>query len=113
MEVARVPENDEILVLLRSRLKRQRIELDKWGQSATPARRRQALVIAKEDFDGLCIQRLEAQQRGAEKAFTRTKERAELLTKMQETITALKEVAETAVTDLTLQHEERAKNKAN
>ena len=55
MEVAKVPEDDEILKLLRTRLTRQQKELDKWGQSATPARRRQALVIAKEDLDGLCI----------------------------------------------------------
>ena len=79
MEAGGIEENDEILLLLKARKGRQDTELNKWGQTATPARRRQALVIALEDFDGVRISRLEAQERGAAKALVRAKERTELL----------------------------------
>ena len=99
--------DDEILMLLKTRMTRQEAELGKWGQTATPARRRQALVIAKEDYDGLCISRGEAQQRGAEKALARAKERTELLKNLGGAVGALQEAAEEAVVRLTLQHEAR------
>ena len=108
----RTPQDNHILLLLEADKLKQESALAKWGKTTSAARRRQALVVAVEDFDGACLSQLEATARGKAAALERAKLRAAALGTLAATLKELQEGADEAVQVLSTQHEERATAKA-
>ena len=106
LQTGNTPEDDEVMILLRARQLRQEGALEKL-EKKTPsvARRRNALVTARQDFVDAQSERADVVARGTGNSIERACERAETLQKLEQTVERLKEAADQAVLELTKQRD--------
>ena len=111
LQTGHCPDDDEVMVLLQARKLRQETALEKL-EKKTPsaARRRNALVTARQDFVDAQSERADVVARGTSNSIERACERAATLLQLEETVQRLKEAADSAVAELTLQRDVRESN---